>query len=64
MKNMYEQTKSRNKIDNRKKDKVKEKSATLEKTTDENIKGLSDILLKEMTSQDKKIKRERRENEK
>ena len=61
---MYEQTKSRNKIDNRKKDKVKEKSVTLEKTTDENIKGLSDLLLKEMTSQNKKIKRERRENEK
>jgi|GEM_PF-2168981 len=64
MKNMDEQTKSRNKIDNRKKDKVKEKSVTLEKTTDENIKGLSDLLLKEMTSQNKKIKRERRENEK
>jgi len=64
MKNMDEQTKSRNKIDNRKKDKVKEKSATLEKTMDENIKGLSDMLLKEMTSQNKKIKRERRENEK
>ena len=61
---MDEQTKSRNKIDNRKKDKVKEKSATLEKTMDENIKGLSDMLLKEMTSQNKKIKRERRENEK
>jgi len=61
---MYEQTKSRNKIDNMKKDKVKEKSVTLENTTDENIKGLSDLLLKEMTSQDKKIKRERRENEK
>ena len=61
---MDEQTKSRNKIDNRKKDKVKEKSVTLEKTTDENIKGLSDLLLKEMTSQNKKIKRERRENEK
>ena len=59
---MYEQTKSRNKIDNIKK--YKEKSVTLEKTTDENIKGLSDLLLKEMTSQDKKIKRERRENEK
>jgi len=64
MKNMDEQTKSRNKIDNRKKDKLKEKSATLEKTMDENIKGLSDMLLKEMTSQNKKIKRERRENEK
>ena len=61
---MDEQTKSGNKIDKRKKDKVKEKNIILEKTMDESIKEFSDLLLKEMTSQNKKTKRERRENEK